>query len=156
MDIKMKNSGQSEIITNNGAPTNGSSPLTLSVDAIIPPKMALKAEEVGVKKATMGWLNTFALAILAGAFIALGAIFATTVTAGASGQLSFGLTKLLGGVVFCLGLILVVVAGAELFTGNNLIVMAWADRRISTLQLHLISEVGNTHTKTQAMILSSK
>jgi formate transporter FocA len=104
-------------------------------DAFIPPEMATKAEAVGVKKATMGWRNTFFLAVMAGAFIAFGAIFATTVITGASGQLTFGVTKLLGGLVFCLGLILVIVAGAELFTGNNLIVMAWADRHITTLQV---------------------
>ena len=103
----------------------------LSVDAFIPPEMAVKAEAIGVKKAIMGWRNTLALAVLAGAFIGLGAIFATTVTTGASGQLTFGVGRLLGGLAFCLGLILVVVAGAELFTGNNLIVMAWADRRLS-------------------------
>jgi len=103
----------------------------LSVDAFIPPEMAVKAEIVGVKKANMGPRNTLALAVLAGAFIALGAIFATTVTTGASGQLTFGVGRLLGGLAFCLGLILVVVAGAELFTGNNLIVMAWADRKLS-------------------------
>ncbi|MCD6290284.1 MAG: formate transporter FocA [Anaerolineae bacterium] len=108
---------------------------TWNIDALIPPEMAAKAEEVGVQKAVMAPLNVFALAILAGAFIALGAVFATTVTAGASGHLSFGVTKLLGGLVFCLGLILVVIAGAELFTGNNLIVMAWASRRITTMQL---------------------
>ena len=62
----------------------------------------------------------------------MGAIFATTVTAGAGGILSFGVTRLLGGLVFCLGLILVVVAGAELFTGNNLIVMAWASGKVTT------------------------
>jgi len=108
-------------------------PVTL--DAFIPPEMAAKAEEVGVKKAVMGARNTFFLSIMAGQFIALGAIFATTVATGASGQLSFGVTKLLTGLVFCLGLILVIVAGAELFTGNNLIVMAWANRRISTFQV---------------------
>ena len=97
--------------------------------------MAAKAEEVGVKKADMGWRTTFALAVLAGAFISMGAVFATTVTAGASGQLPYGVIRLLGGIVFCLGLILVVVAGAELFTGNNLIVMAWANRRVTTFQL---------------------
>jgi len=102
----------------------------LSVDAFIPPEMAVKAEDIGVKKAMMGWRNTFALAVLAGAFIALGAIFATTVTTGAAGQLTFGIGRLVGGLAFCLGLILVVVAGAELFTGNNLIVMAWADGRL--------------------------
>jgi formate transporter FocA len=88
-----------------------------------------------VKKAELSIGATFILAVLAGAFIALGAIFATTVTAGAAGHLPFGVVRLLGGLVFCLGLVLVVVAGAELFTGNNLIVMAWASRRIATLSL---------------------
>jgi formate/nitrite transporter len=76
----------------------------------------------------------FALAVLAGAFIAMGAIFATTTTAGGAG-LPYGVARLLAGLTFSLGLILVVVAGAELFTGNNLIVMAWASRRVSTLRL---------------------
>lgn len=109
--------------------------MVFSVDAFIPPEMAAKVEEVGVKKATMGWRNTFALAVLAGAFIALGAIFATTVTTGGGDQLPFGAIRLLGGLAFCLGLILVIVAGAELFTGNNLIIMAWANRHISTDQV---------------------
>lgn len=104
-------------------------------DALLPAAMAAKAEQVGVNKANLETLNTFMLAVLAGAFIALGAVFATTVTAGASGVLPFGVTKLLGGLVFCLGLILVVVAGAELFTGNNLIIMAWASGKVSTAQL---------------------
>jgi formate transporter len=110
-------------------------PMAFSIDAFIPPEIATKVEEVGVKKVTMGWRNTFALAILAGAFIALGAIFATTVTAGAGDKLTFGVTRFLGGLTFCLGLILVIVAGAELFTGNNLIVMAWANQHISTDQV---------------------
>ena len=104
-------------------------------DAFLPPEMAAKAESIGVKKAIMGPRNTFALAVLAGAFIALGAVFSITVTAGAAGNLPFGITKLLGGLVFCLGLILVIVAGAELFTGNNLIVMAWANRHVSIRQV---------------------
>ena len=79
-------------------------------------------------------LNVFVLAVLAGAFIALGADFATTVMAGSS-QLPFGVARLLGGLAFSLGLILVVVAGAELFTGNNLVVMAWASRRVTTRRL---------------------
>lgn len=107
----------------------------VSFDAFIPPEMAAKAEAVGVKKATMGLRTTSVLAVLAGAFIALGAIFATTVATGAGDQLTFGVARLLTGLVFCLGLILVVVAGAELFTGNNLIVMAWANRHISTFQM---------------------
>jgi len=104
----------------------------VTFDAFIPAEMAVRAEEVGVKKALMGWRNTVALGVLAGAFISLGAIFSNTVTAGPTSAFPFGAVRLLGGLVFCLGLILVVVAGAELFTGNNLIVMAWANGRVST------------------------
>ena len=96
--------------------------------------VARKAATVGVAKVAMPRLNVFVLAVLAGAFIALGADFATTVMAGSS-QLPFGVARLLGGLAFSLGLILVVVAGAELFTGNNLIVMAWASRRVTTRRL---------------------
>jgi formate transporter FocA len=93
--------------------------------------MAAKAEQIGVKKAHLPAISMFVLAVLAGAFIALGAIFATTVSAGAAG-LPYGVARLLAGVVFSLGLILVIVGGAELFTGNNLIVMAWASGKVST------------------------
>ena len=105
------------------------------IDKLIPPEMAAKAENAGVTKATISWRNMLLLAILAGAFISLGAIFMTTVTAGASQFLPFGVTRLLGGIVFCLGLILVVIAGAELFTGNNLIIMAWSSGKITTYQV---------------------
>ena len=104
----------------------------MSFDALLPPEMAVKAEQVGVRKAQSNVVSMFLLSVLAGAFIALGAIFATTVMAGASTMLPYGVIRLLGGSVFSLGLILVVIAGAELFTGNNLIVMAWASRKIST------------------------
>ena len=104
------------------------------VDAPLPPAMAVKASDLGVSKAELDGLSTFVLAVLAGAFIALGAMLATVATAGA-GELSFGIVRLIAGVVFCLGLVLVVVAGPELFTGNNLIVMAWADRRIRGARL---------------------
>ena len=97
--------------------------------------MARRAEYIGVSKAEAPAFSTFTLAILAGAFIALGAIFATTVTAGTSAEWPFGVSKLLTGLVFCLGLILVIVGGAELFTGNNLIVMAWAGGKVSTAKL---------------------
>ncbi len=107
---------------------------TFSFDAILPPNMAAKAENAGITKANLPAMPMFGLAALAGAFIGLGAIFATTITTGGS-ELPFGVTKLLGGLVFCLGLILVVVAGAELFTGNNLIVMAWASGKVTTAQL---------------------
>ena len=103
-----------------------------SVDALVPDAIARKAEEIGAKKAVLDTLSLLALAVLAGAFIGLGAMFSTTVTAGASGILPFGVVRLLGGMVFAMGLVLVVVGGAEQVTGNNLMVMAWASRRIST------------------------
>jgi formate transporter len=105
-----------------------------ALDALPPVDVARKAEQVGVTKAAMGAANVFALSVLAGAFIAMGAAFATTTMSGGS-HLPYGVVRLLGGVTFSLGLILVVVAGAELFTGNNLVVMAWASRRISTARL---------------------
>ncbi len=106
----------------------------IRIDSLLPPEMARRAEMLGERKANMAFLPMFMLAVLAGAFIALGAIFATTIAAGAA-ALPYGVAKLLIGLVFCLGLILVVVAGAELFTGNNLIVMAWASGRIKTRAL---------------------
>jgi formate/nitrite transporter len=96
--------------------------------------MAERAEETGVGKAAMDGPRLFTLAVLAGAFIALGGVFATTALAGA-GAAPWGPVRVLAGVAFSFGLILVVVGGAELFTGNNLIVMAWASRRVSTAAL---------------------
>ena len=107
----------------------------LSLDALLPPGMAEKAENVGVAKAKLGFWQMFSLAVLAGAFIAMGSVFATTVTTVGSEAAPFGFTRLAGGLVFSLGLILVIVAGAELFTGNNLIVMAWAGGKVSTSRL---------------------
>lgn len=107
----------------------------LSVDAFMPPEMAARAEVIGIRKANMELLTMLALSVLAGAFIGAGAFFSTTVTAGMAGQVPYGLIRLVAGGAFCLGLIMVVVAGAELFTGNNLIVMAWANRKVSTGQL---------------------
>jgi formate transporter FocA len=104
------------------------------LDVVPPPEMARRAEDIGVRKAGLDTFSTLALAVLAGAFIALGAAFATTVSSGAA-TLPYGVTRALAGLAFSLGLILVVVAGAELFTGNNLIVMAWASRRVSTTRL---------------------
>ena len=106
---------------------------TATLDALPPAAVARKAEDLGVTKATMPAVDVFVLAVLAGAFIALGAAFATTVASGS--DLPYGVTRLLMGLAFSLGLILVVIAGAELFTGNNLIVMAWASRRVGTAQL---------------------
>jgi len=101
------------------------------LDALLPPEMAKRAEEIGVKKAALDPLALLTLAVLAGAFIALGGVFSTVALAGA-GPAPWGATRVLAGVVFSVGLILVVVGGAELFTGNNLIVMAWASGRVDT------------------------
>lgn len=105
-----------------------------SVDAYTPKQIATRIEKVAISKSTGDPIRVLALAILAGAFIAFGAVFFTLVTYDAMG-LPAGLMRLIGGLVFCLGLILVVVAGAELFTGNNLIVMAFVDGKVSFAKL---------------------
>lgn len=108
--------------------------LEYNVDALLPHEMAEKAETIGVRKAALKFFPLFTLAVLAGAFIAIGAMFATVTAAGAA-SLPYGLARLVMGLAFCIGLILVVVGGAELFTGNNLIVMAWASHKVKTTSL---------------------
>lgn len=103
------------------------------LDAYAPAEIARRVLDVGVAKARLPVPDTLVLAVLAGAFIALGGVFATV--AMTSTGLGFGPTRLIGGVAFSLGLILVVVAGAELFTGNNLVAMAWASRAVTTVQI---------------------
>jgi formate/nitrite transporter len=98
--------------------------------------MALRAEASGVKRASTDPITLLVLGVLAGAFISFGAIFATTVGAGAT-ALPYGVVRLLMGLVFSVGLILVIVGGAELFTGNNIIVMAWASGKVKTRALLL-------------------
>jgi formate transporter len=109
------------------------SPLPASIDAYAPDEIARRVEEVGVAKARRPWLANAMLGALGGAFIALGCLWFTLVASDAA--LSFAATRVLGGFVFSLGLVLVVVAGAELFTGNNLLAMAWADGRITSREL---------------------
>jgi formate/nitrite transporter len=108
-------------------------PEVFGFDCYSPKEIAERVENVGVTKANLPLLSMTALGVLAGGFIGLGALFATVVFS--DGSLTFAISRLLGGLVFSLGLILVVVAGAELFTGNNLLVMAWVSRRISTGKL---------------------
>jgi formate/nitrite transporter len=100
------------------------------IDAYSPAEMARRVLDTGVSKGNLSAAETVALAVLAGAFIAVGAAFATL--AMTETGMGYGPTRVLGGITFSLGLILVVVAGAELFTGNNLVAMAWASRAIST------------------------
>ena len=96
----------------------------LEIDAYIPAQVAERVKQAGIKKANMPLLTMIVLAMMAGAFIALGAIYFTYAITDTG--LGASLTKIIGGVTFSLGLILVVIAGAELFTGNNMIVMAFA------------------------------
>ena len=104
-----------------------------SIDAYTPGEIAQRVNDIGIKKAQLPLLPLATLGLLAGIFIAFGAMFyLVTIT---NSTLGFGPTRLLGGLVFSLGLILVVVAGAELFTGNNLIVIAWAQGNIANRQL---------------------
>ena len=104
--------------------------MTVDLDAFPPQEIARKVERLGVAKARSDPITVLVLAVLAGAFIALGALFFAVVMTGAN--FGFGVNRLLGGISFSLGLILVVVAGAELFTGNNLLAMAWASGLIGT------------------------
>jgi formate transporter len=117
---------------------------TYPSDAYPPQEIARKVERLGVAKANTDTLTLLVLAVLAGAFVSLGALLFTVVVT--ESNLGFGPTRLLGGVSFCLGLILVVVAGAELFTGNNLIAMAWASGLIGAREVMrnwLLAYVGN-------------
>ncbi len=101
-------------------------------DELLPAEMADKAQEIGIKKAHLDFLSTFALAVLAGAFIALGSILFTVSQTTGGVEISWGVSRLIGGLAFSLGLILIIIGGAELFTGNNMIIMAWASRKLST------------------------
>ena len=104
-----------------------------NIDAYKPKQIAARIEQISISKSTIDPLRVFALSLLAGAFIAFAAVFYTIVIH--QSNMSPGITRLIGGLVFSLGLILVIVAGAELFTGNNLLVMALVDQKISFKQL---------------------
>jgi len=111
-------------------PVPAPQPPIFNLQAYSPAEIKQAVETVGVKKANLPLLASFMLAIVAGGGVGLGALYYTIVASDAS--LSFATTRILGGLVFTLGLALVLVGGAELFTGNNLIVMAWASGRVST------------------------
>lgn len=102
--------------------------------ALPPAAIALACETAGVSKAERDAVTLFVLGILAGAFIAFGGVFMTIVLTG-SADLPYGVARLLGGLAFSLGLILVIVGGAELFTGDTLMIVAHASGRISLLAL---------------------
>ncbi|MDO6545210.1 formate transporter FocA [Photobacterium sanguinicancri] len=103
-------------------------------DALMPTDMTIKAEEVGIYKATKNPLQSFVLAITAGVFISIAFVFYITVTTG-SGDMAWGMAKFVGAIAFSLGLILVVICGGELFTSTVLTTVARASNRITTRQL---------------------
>jgi hypothetical protein len=113
------------------------------LDAYTPREIAHRMETLGVTKVSSDTLSLLVLAVLAGAFIALGALFFTVVVA-RSAQ-GCGVSRLVGGVAFSLGLILVSISGAELFTGNNLAAMAWASGRITSSGL--LQKMVRAHTR---------
>src|SRR5689334_12208509 len=108
-------------------------PPVFNLNAYSPAEIKEAVEKVGVKKARLPLLASFMLAIVAGGSIGFGALYYTIVVSDAG--LSFAVARVLGGLVFSLGLALVIVGGAELFTGNNLIVMAWASGKVSAAEM---------------------
>ena len=111
-----------------GGTKTGPHPMT-GVDNFTPSEIAQLVETRGVAKANAPAITTFVLSVMAGAFIALGGVLSTIILTGS--ELGFGPTRFMAGIGFSLGLILVIVAGAELFTGNNLIVMSWVSGNVS-------------------------
>ena len=108
-------------------------PPIFNLNAYSPAEIKEAVEKVGVKKTRLPLLASFMLAIVAGGSVGLGALYYTIVAS--DGEMSFAAVRVLGGLTFSLGLALVIVGGAELFTGNNLIVMAWASRKVSTREM---------------------
>jgi len=116
----------------------------IEIDAYAPAKMADRVGQVGVAKSHLSTLTLFALSILAGVFIALGMQLSMLVTHTATSN--YGLNQLVGGVAFTLALVLIVIAGAELFTGNCLIAMSFMARKITGRDLArnlIIAFIGN-------------
>lgn len=116
----------------------------VDIDAYAPPQIACRIDKVAMVKAKLSFAQTFILGILAGVYIGIGAQFATLVTCDST--LHYGLTSLIGGIAFSLGLMLVVIGGAELFTGNCLIIMGYVSKRITTREMFnnwTISFMGN-------------
>jgi formate/nitrite transporter len=125
-------------------PATGDGAAPPGIDPYAPAEMAARAAATGVTRARLDALRLFALAVLAGAFIALGAQLATL--AGVDAGLGYGPGRLLVGVAFSLGLVLVVIAGAELFTGNTLFVIAWLGGQLTAgalLRAWTIAYAGN-------------
>ncbi len=105
------------------------------IEGRLPPEMASKAENDGIAKAGQDTFTLMTLGVLGGAFIAFGAIFSNVALAGSQNVMSFGFARVVAGLVFGVGLSLVLLAGAQIFTGDVLMVMAWANRRLETVHV---------------------
>ena len=130
--LEFRNKHENQVIEGT-TPSNGEVHTSNSSDSLLPKEIAEKMEKVGVQKVNLNTFSAFILAILAGAFIALGGIYFTFAT----GQIivTRPFTQIIGGLVFSTGLILVVVTGAELFTGNHLAIMSLASKKITAPKL---------------------
>lgn len=116
-------------------PTSVHPRLLAGIEGRLPPEIAEKAESDGIAKAGQDAITLLSLGVLGGAFISFGAIFATVVLTGAEGSLPFGIARVVAGLVFALGLGLVLIGGAQIFTGDVLMVMAWASGRLGALRV---------------------
>ncbi len=105
------------------------------IEGRLPPEIAEKAEGDGVAKAGQDAITLLSLGVLGGGFITFGAIFATVALTGAEGVLPFGIARVVAGLVFALGLSLVLIGGAQIFTGDVLMVMAWASGRLKAVRV---------------------
>src|SRR5258706_15493479 len=108
-------------------------PPIFNLNAYSPAEIKEAIEKVGVKKTNLPLQASFMLAIVGGGSVGLGALYYTIIVSDA--ELSFATARVMGGLAFSLGLVIVLVGGAELFTGNNLIVMAWASGHVSTREM---------------------
>ncbi len=106
-------------------------PFVIGIDSATPAELAALTKQLAIKKSKQDLVALLGLAILGGAFVALGGLFASVVISGAEGMIPYGLTRLMMGLAFSLGLILVVIAGAQLFTSDALMVMAWASKQVT-------------------------
>ena len=101
---------------------------------LTPAEIARAIIDTGIKKANLSTKSCIKLGILAGIFIGLGGL-ANIIVSQSIGGIDIGLAKLLGAMIFPVGLMLVVVCGAELFTGNNLMTIAVLDKKITIQQM---------------------
>ena len=112
------------------------------IEGRLPPEIAAKAEADGVAKAGQDVITLLTLGVLGGAFISFGAIFSNIALTGAEAAIPFGLARIVAGLVFALGLTMVLLGGAQIFTGDVLMVMAWASGRLGLAARHAGLGVG--------------